>query len=104
MFAERKDDCTFSAVLWLSRLSFHSWFQCQCSPRLARHFSPQSSALVLTTATWDAETSGKTVFMKPDWDKSMEHGNSGDRAATSVVPEVMCFQVDCTSDTVKPFL
>ena len=58
-------------------------------------------ALELTTATWDAETSGKTVFvkfyapwcghckkMKPDWDKLMEQWNSGDRAATSVVAEV----------------
>ena len=32
----------------------------------------------------------------------MEQGNNGDRAATSVVPEVMCFRADCTSDTVKP--
>ena len=38
--------------------------------------------LELTTATWDAETSGKTVFVKPDWDKSLEQGNNG--AATSV--------------------
>ena len=55
-----------------------------------------ASALELTTATWDAETSGK--FVKPDWDTSMEQGSSCHRAATSVVPEVVCFRlIVCTS-------
>ena len=52
-----------------------------------------SSTLELTTVTWDAETSGMTVFVKLDWDKSMEQVNSGDRAATSVVTEVVCFRL-----------
>ena len=58
------------------------------------------SALELTTAKWDAKTSGKTVFAKLDWDKLTEQRNSGDRAATFVVTRV--FQVGCTRDTVKP--
>ena len=52
-----------------------------------------AGALELTTAKWDAEISGKTVFVKPDWDKSMEQGNNG--AATSVVPEVPRSAANC---------
>ena len=51
------------------------------------------SALEFTTVTWDAETSGKTVLVKPDWEKLMEQWNSGDRATTSVVAEVMGFRL-----------
>ena len=56
-------------------------------------------ALELTAAKRDAETSGKTVFVGPEWDKLTEQRNSGDRAATPVVVSV--FEVDCTSDTVQ---
>ena len=41
------------------------------------------------------------MFVKLDWDKLMEQWNSGDRAATSVVADVMGLS-DCTSDIGKP--
>ena len=43
------------------------------------------SAFELTTATCNAQTFGKIVFVKPDWGNLMRQWNSGDRAATSVV-------------------
>ena len=43
------------------------------------------SALELTTATCNAETFRKTMFVKPDWDNLVEQWNSGNCAATSVV-------------------
>ena len=60
-----------------------------------------ASAFELTTATGDAKISGNTVFLKLDWDKSMEQVNSGDRAATSFCCRGIVFQVDCTSDIVN---
>ena len=68
-------------------------FQCQCPVRFGVLLFSIVSALGLTTATGDAETSGKTVFVKLDWDKLMEQWKSGDRAATSVVAEVMGFRL-----------
>ena len=47
------------------------------------------SALELTTGTCDAETSGKTVFVKLDWDKLMEQWNSDNRAVTSFVSSIL---------------
>ena len=59
-------------------------------------FFSTTGALELTTATWDVETSDKTVFARPDWDKSMVQGNSGDRAATSVVASTFFPFLHCT--------
>ena len=65
-----------SAVLWLFRFSLHLWFHCQCSLRLVCYFSVTVSAVELTTAKWDAETSGKTVLVKLDWDRAEEQRRS----------------------------
>ena len=55
--------------------------------RCAWGISPQLVPLTLATATWDAETSGKTGFVKPVWDKLLEQWFSGDRASTSFVAD-----------------
>ena len=86
MFAEKKDD--------------YSVFCSVVGQILLALVVPLSEFVALAVAKWDAEISGKTVFVKPDWDKLTEQRNSGDRAATSVFTRV--FQVRCTRDTVKP--
>lgn len=66
-----------------------------------------ASAIELTKDTWDAETAGKTIFvkffapwcghckkLKPDWDKLMDAFKD---SSTQLVADV-----DCTSDGGKP--
>ena len=68
MFAGKKDDYSFflqycGVDIILSFVVF------RCAWGV---FFSIASASDLTTATWDAGTSGKTGFVKPDWDKLME--------------------------------
>ena len=79
----------------------HAGFWARVSLYLGMFAEKKDDCLDLTTATWDAETSGKTVSVKPDRDKLMEQWKSGDRTAKSFVAGTS-FQFDCTSDTVKP--
>ncbi|KAL7438971.1 hypothetical protein ACHAXM_006594 [Skeletonema potamos] len=75
----------------------------QLSLLLALIGAPAVSAIELTPANWDEQTSGKTVFLKfyapwcghckalkPDWDKLMEEFSN---SSTQLVADV-----DCTND------
>jgi len=86
----------------------------QLSLLLALISAPAVSAIELTPDTWDAETSGKTVFvkfyapwcghckaLKPDWDKLMEEFAS---STTQLIADVDCTAPDndvlCTANGV----
>jgi len=69
-----------------------------------------TGAIDLTTANWEEQTAGKTVFvkffapwcghckgMKPAWDKLMKNWNKGERVKTTLIADV-----DCTAETGKP--
>mmetsp|Transcript_7849 Transcript_7849/g.12282 ORF Transcript_7849/g.12282 Transcript_7849/m.12282 type:complete len:223 (+) Transcript_7849:82-750(+) len=89
----------------------------QLSLLLALASAPAISAIDLTTDNWDAETSGKTVFvkfyapwcghckaLKPDWDKLMEEFAS---SATQLIADVDCTVPEndelCTANGVQGF-
>eukprot|EP00929_Paragymnodinium_shiwhaense_P085983 TRINITY_DN46462_c0_g1_i1.p1 TRINITY_DN46462_c0_g1~~TRINITY_DN46462_c0_g1_i1.p1 ORF type:complete len:223 (+),score=72.32 TRINITY_DN46462_c0_g1_i1:152-820(+) len=78
-----------------------------------------AGALELTSETWQANTAGKTIFvkfyapwcghckeMKPAWDKLMKNWNKGDRLKTSLVADVDCIGAGrrlCEENQVKGF-
>eukprot|EP00929_Paragymnodinium_shiwhaense_P111900 TRINITY_DN80175_c0_g1_i1.p1 TRINITY_DN80175_c0_g1~~TRINITY_DN80175_c0_g1_i1.p1 ORF type:complete len:224 (+),score=70.84 TRINITY_DN80175_c0_g1_i1:77-748(+) len=76
-------------------------------------------AVELTPKTWEAQTAGKTIFvkfyapwcghckeMKPAWDKLMKNWNKGDRSKTSMVADVDCIGAGkslCEDNAVRSF-
>ena len=100
MFAGKKDDYSFFCSTVVSRLSFHSSSQCQFFVVLGGIIFLRQ--LVHSTLQLRRGTSGKTEFVKADWDKLLEQWYSGDRGATSFVADTL-LQVDCIHGTVNPW-